>query len=76
MRWAVRSDTTPMEHMKPFVDGIATLYFHERGTFTLHEWSIGCDAANDTEETLAAHLARWRPTCELDWVEIRPVVYR
>lgn len=59
--------------VKPFVDGIAVLHFHERGTSTMHEWSIGCDAANDTEHIMKEHLARWRPECELDWVDIRPV---
>lgn len=57
----------------PFVDGIATIYYHERGTSTQLSWSVACDVSTDNETTLRAHLMRWRPTCVFDWVEIRAV---
>jgi len=58
---------------REFVEGVAVLFFHVRGTSTLHECGIACDAANDTEETMRAYLARVRPECELDWAEIKAV---
>ena len=31
---------------------------------TIHEWGIGCNAVTDTDESIAAHLARWIPAAE------------
>jgi hypothetical protein len=41
------------------VDGQAQIRFREGEVE--REWGIGCDAVADTDDTLRAHLARWRP---------------
>lgn len=62
-----------MKEHKPFVDGLAILRMHQRGTSTQHEWSIGCDAANDDEQVFRDHVARWFPEYELDSFTVKPL---
>lgn len=38
-----------------------------------HEWGIGCHAERDTEASMRAHLARWRPRAEFLGCQIRRV---
>lgn len=47
---------------RPPADGQAQIRYRERGVVT--EWGVGCDAHNDDDASLAAHLKRWRPDAE------------
>jgi len=58
---------------RPFTDGIAIVHFHDPGASTLLEWGIGCDAANETEADIRAHVARFWPERVIDWIDIHPI---
>jgi hypothetical protein len=51
-----------MSDRVPPADGQCQIRYRLDGV--IREWGVGCDAHNDTDESMAAHLARWRPQAE------------
>lgn len=55
----------------PLCDGVAEIRYREDGV--IHTWSVGADAVHDTDDSMRAHLARWRPNAEYLGVRVTQV---